>query len=70
MAGIDKIGGLMREEFEKMAMSELRDMAKEQGIKGISTMKKSELVDALAQKARLIRLRYLKRKSLKRSLRR
>ena len=41
----------MREEVEKMAMSELRDMAKEQGIKGISTMKKSELVDALTQKA-------------------
>ena len=41
----------MREELEKIAMSELRDMAKEQGIKGISSMKKSELIDALVQKA-------------------
>ena len=33
--------------FDKMTVAELRDMAKEQGVKGYSTMKKAELLDAL-----------------------
>ena len=37
----------MREKYESLAVSVLRDLAKARGIKGASSMKKAELIDAL-----------------------
>lgn len=37
----------MREKYESLAASVLRDLAKARGIKGISTMKKAQLVEAM-----------------------
>ena len=34
----------MREKYESLAVANLRDIAKARGIKGVSTMKKSEVV--------------------------
>ena len=34
-------------DLSKLTVAELRDMAKEKDIKGYSTMKKAELIDAL-----------------------
>ena len=34
-------------DLSKLTVAELRDMAKEKGISGVSTMKKAELLDAL-----------------------
>ena len=44
----------MREKYESLALLQLRELAKVRGIKGTSTMKKSELVEAmLAEDERL-----------------
>ncbi len=37
----------MREKYESLAVANLRDIAKARGIKGVSTMKKSEVVEAM-----------------------
>ena len=37
----------MREKYESLALSDLREIAKARGIKGISTMKKSQIVEAM-----------------------
>lgn len=37
----------MREKYESLALSDLREIAKARGMKGVSTMKKAELVDAM-----------------------
>ena len=40
----------MREKYESLSLTVLRDLAKSIGIKGVSTMKKEQLVDALEAK--------------------
>ena len=37
----------MREKYESLALADLRDIAKSRGIKGVSTMKKGEVVEAM-----------------------
>lgn len=37
----------MREKYESLALADLKEIAKSRGIKGVSTMKKSEVVDAM-----------------------
>ncbi len=37
----------MREKYESLALVQLKELAKVRGIKGTSTMKKSELVEAM-----------------------
>ena len=37
----------MREKYESLGLAELKEIAKARGIKGASTMKKSEIVDAM-----------------------
>lgn len=41
----------MRELFESMSLQELRALAKEQGIRGVSTCRKGEVIDRLVQEA-------------------
>ena len=38
---------IMREKYESLALSDLKEIAKSRGIKGISTMKKAEVVEAM-----------------------
>lgn len=47
--GRDKVGrrGGHAEDYEERTVEELRDRAKELGIKGYSSLRKSELIDAL-----------------------
>lgn len=47
MSKNSKEGDSMREKYESLSVVALRDVAKARGIKNISTMKKSELVDAM-----------------------
>ena len=45
---IEKGGKLcMREKYESLALADLKAIAKSRGIKGTSTMKKAEVVDAM-----------------------
>ena len=37
----------MREKYESLAVADLREIAKSRGIKGVSTMKKGEVVEAM-----------------------
>ena len=37
----------MREKYESLSVSVLRELAKSRGIKGTSTMKKAQLVEAM-----------------------
>ena len=37
----------MREKYESLGLADLKDIAKHRGIKGVSTMKKSEVIDAM-----------------------
>ncbi|MBQ3906062.1 MAG: Rho termination factor N-terminal domain-containing protein, partial [Lachnospiraceae bacterium] len=39
----------MREKYESLPVSVLRDLAKARGLKGTSTMKKSEVVEAMLE---------------------
>ena len=39
----------MREKYESLPLAELKAVAKARGIKGISTMKKDEVVEAMLQ---------------------
>lgn len=39
----------MREKYESLALSDLKEIAKARGIKGVSTMKKSEVVEAMLE---------------------
>ena len=41
---------MMRERYESIALADLKAMAKNRGIKGVSTMKKSDLVEAMLAK--------------------
>ena len=41
----------MREKLETLSLTQLRDLAKGEGIKGVSTMKKADLVEALVLRA-------------------
>ncbi|MBR3173678.1 MAG: Rho termination factor N-terminal domain-containing protein, partial [Eubacterium sp.] len=38
----------MKEKLSALPVSELREIAKEKGIKGVSTLRKQQLVDMLA----------------------
>lgn len=40
----------MREKYESLALADLKEIAKSRGIKGVSTMKKAEVVDAMIAK--------------------
>ena len=40
-------GGYMREKYESLALTNLKEIAKARGIKGTSTMKKADLVEAM-----------------------
>ena len=40
---------MTREEYEKLAVAELREQAKKLGIKGVSSLRKKELIDAVMQ---------------------
>ena len=47
----------MREKYESLALVQLKELAKVRGLKGTSTMKKADLVEAmLAEDERLSRL--------------
>ena len=39
----------MREKYESLAVGDLRELAKVRGIKGTSTMKKADLVEAMLE---------------------
>ena len=39
----------MREKYESLALQQLKELAKVRGLKGTSTMKKSELVEAMLE---------------------
>ena len=39
----------MREKYESLPLATLKDLAKARGIKGISTVKKAELVELMLQ---------------------
>ena len=39
----------MREKYESLALADLKEIAKARGIKGVSTMKKSEIVEAMLE---------------------
>ena len=39
----------MRERYETLSLATLRDLAKARGLKGISTLKKAELIDAMVE---------------------
>ena len=41
----------MREKLETLPLAQLKELAKAQGIKGVSAMKKAELIDALCNAA-------------------
>ena len=52
----------MREKYESLALVQLKELAKVRGLKGTSTMKKADLVEAmLAEDERLKKLRQRKR---------
>ena len=42
----------MREKYESLSAAVLRELAKARGMKGISTLKKAELVEAMLAKQR------------------
>ena len=44
----------MREKLQTLPVAELRELAKSQGVKGISGMKKSDLIDLLCEKDKAI----------------
>ena len=37
----------MREKYESLALADLKEIAKSRGIKGVSTMKKADVVEAM-----------------------
>ena len=39
----------MRERYETLSLATLRDLAKARGLKGISTLKKAELIDVMVE---------------------
>ena len=39
----------MREKYESLALTDLKEIAKARGIKGVSSMKKSEVVEAMLE---------------------
>ena len=39
----------MREKYESLALTDLKEIAKVRGIKGTSTMKKAEIVEAMLE---------------------
>ena len=41
----------MREKLQTLPLSELKELAKSQGIKGISSMRKAEIIELLCQQA-------------------
>ena len=41
----------MREKLQTLPLSELKEMAKGRGIKGISTLRKAEIIDLLCKEA-------------------
>lgn len=44
---ISETEAFMREKYESLALTQLKELAKVRGLKGISTMKKSDIVDAM-----------------------
>ena len=42
----------MREKYESLALTDLKEIAKARGIKGVSAMKKSEVVEAMLEEER------------------
>ena len=41
---------MTRERYESLALQSLKEIAKKRGMKGISTLKKADLIDALLKK--------------------
>ena len=39
--------GDMREKYESLALNDLKELAKARGIKGVSTMKKPDVIEAM-----------------------
>ena len=58
----------MREKYESLSLSSLREVAKARGLKGISTMKKSDLIELMlkedeADKVKIVKEEFRKEKS-------
>ena len=43
---------MMKEKYESLPLATLKDLAKARGLKGISTMKKAELIERMLVKTR------------------
>ena len=51
---------MMREKYESLPLATLKDLAKARGLKGISTMKKAELIERMLEEDEKERNRHEK----------
>ena len=56
----------MREKLQTLPLAELKEMARNQGIKGISSLRKAEIIDLLCAAAEKNPLKSEKRKNARR----
>ena len=55
----------MREKLQTLPLTELKELAKAQGMKGLSGMKKSEIIDLLCRRAEEIDTQKAEEKAVK-----